>query len=534
VRRDPRPRAPALPAHAVRFADPLRTAARLVWASLPGPEVDDEARALIGTGIGGVVLFSRNVVDPDQLAGLCRDIRAAAPGPIRISIDQEGGHVIRIAEPLTRFPSPMAIGATRDPRIAYRVARASARELARLGIDVILAPVLDLASDMRSAVVGARAYGSDPVLVARLGAAAVRGYLDGGVLPMPKHFPGHGGTPADSHLAVPWVGGTLAELWAADLAPYTASIAAGAPALMTAHVVHGSIDATVPATLSPGALVDLARSALGFDGLLVTDAIVMDAIARHHPVGRAAIDSLLAGADVVMALEAGWRTLDALESAVRNDAIPTARLNDALTRVAAFDAAADAARARIPHRVSVALHGRLARRIARASLTLVRDEGRRLPVSTTARVVLVDVGSARPSPVEDATGESAALHGAITARFPAATTVRVDPRSGSGLAEALAAAAAADVTILATRDAFASPEARLAVAAIGDANVIRVALRSPADLLLEPACGTAVAAYTDTPATADALATALAVGPSAFRGRLPVLLSTVTPEVLAA
>ncbi|HEU4671896.1 MAG TPA: glycoside hydrolase family 3 N-terminal domain-containing protein, partial [Candidatus Limnocylindrales bacterium] len=259
------------------FADPLRIAARLVWASIPGPALDDEARTLIGTGIGGVVLFSKNVLDPAQLARLCGEIRSVAPGPIRISIDQEGGPIIRIAEPLTRFPSPMAIGATRDPRIAYAVARASARELAALGIDVVLAPVLDLASDLRSAVVGARAYGSDPALVARLGAAAVRGYLDGGVLPMPKHFPGHGRTPADSHLAMPWVGGTLADLRARDLAPYRAAIDADAPALMTAHVVHGAIDPGLPATLSRAALVDLARIELGFRGLLVTDALVMDA-----------------------------------------------------------------------------------------------------------------------------------------------------------------------------------------------------------------------------------------------------------------
>ncbi|HEU4674120.1 MAG TPA: glycoside hydrolase family 3 N-terminal domain-containing protein, partial [Candidatus Limnocylindrales bacterium] len=296
--------------------------------------------------------------------------------------------------------------------------------------------------------------------------------------------------------------------------------------LMTAHVVHGAIDPGLPATLSRAALVDLARIELGFRGLLVTDALVMDAIALHRPVGQAAVEAIVAGADVVMALDAGWRTLDALESAVINGTIPSRRLADALARVAAFDAAAAAARARMPRRVSVALHGRLARRIARSSLTLVRDDARRLPVPAGARVALVDLASARPSPVEDDRGESTALRAAVEARFPDAACIRVEPRSGFGLAEALAAAAAADTTILATRDAFASPEARLAVSALGDAGVVRVALRSPADLLLEPACATAVAAYADTPATADAIVAALVEGPAAFRGRLPVRLSS--------
>jgi beta-N-acetylhexosaminidase len=515
--------------------DPLRTAARLVWATLPGPTVDDEARALLATGIGGVVLFSKNIVDPAQLRALCTDIRAAAAGPVRISIDQEGGHIVRIGEPLTRFPSPMAVGATRDPRIAYAVARASARELAALGIDVVLAPVLDLAADHRSAVVGARAYGSDPALVARLGAAAVRGYLDGGVLPMPKHFPGHGRTPADSHLAVPWVGGTLADLHASDLPPYRAAISAGAPALMTAHVVHRSVDPRMPATLSEGSLVGLARRELGFDGLIVTDAIVMDAIARHRPIGRAAVEAILAGADVVMALDAAWRTLDALEGAVLNGEIPPARLRAALARAAAFDAAAEAARARIPRRVSAALHGRLVRRIARASLTLVRDDAHRLPVEPGAHVVLVDVVSGRPSPVEDERGESAALVAALGRRFERLRALHVDPRSAEGLAAAVEASAAADIVVLATRDAFATPEGRLVVAALGDTAAIRVALRSPADLLLEPIPSTAIAAYADTPATADALAAALVEGAAAFRGRLPVpLVSPLTPEVAAA
>ncbi|HEY3524361.1 MAG TPA: glycoside hydrolase family 3 N-terminal domain-containing protein, partial [Candidatus Limnocylindrales bacterium] len=345
---------------------------------------------------------------------------------------------------------------------------------------------------------------------------------------------GHGRTPTDSHLSVPRVGGTLDVLRERDLAPYRAAITAGAPALMTAHVVHGAIDAVLPATLSPGALVDLARDELGFEGILVTDALVMDAIALHRPVGQAAVEAMLAGADVVMALDAGWRTLDALEAAVLNGVIPGPRLFVALARVAAFDAAAETARARIPHRVSVALHGRLARRIARTSLTLVRDDARRLPIAPGSRVALVDIASARPSPVEDSRGESPALRAAVEGSFPGAVCLRVVPRTGEGLPEALAAAAAADVTILATRDAFASPEARLAVAALGDASVVRVALRSPADLLLEPACSTAIAAYTDTPATAEALVAALVEGPAAFRGRLPVPLATPAAEATAA
>lgn len=513
------------------MTDPLTLAARLVWGSVRGPRLTDDDRVLLATGLAGVVLFRRNVRDPGQVAELVAEIRAAAGGPIRIAVDQEGGHVVRLAEPLTPLPSPMAIGATADASLAYRVARASALELAALGIDVVLAPVLDVAADLRSAVVGARAFGDEPSLVARLGAAAIRGYLDGGVLPVPKHFPGHGRTPEDTHYTVPRIDGSASELETVDLPPFRAAVAAGAPALMTSHVVHAAIDGARPVSLSPRATA-LARHDLGFEGLLVTDAIVMDAIAHRRRLDLAPVDAVVAGADVVMAIEATWRCLGGLEAAIRDDRIPRERLAEAVAHADAFDAAADALRFAPPSLAALARHARLAATVAARSLTLVADAGL-LPVTPQDRVLVVDIASAVPSPIEEALPERPLdLGGAVGAVVPDTTVVRIDPRTAAGLDRALEAAASADRIVLGTRDAFAHAGARLVVSALPPERTIHVALRSPADLELGDAA-TRIAAYADIGPTAGAIAAALLAGPGAFPGRLPVTLAAGTAEVAA-
>src|SRR5215212_10370048 len=173
-------------------------AARLIWITAPGTDLDRETRRLLALGAGGLVLFERNIDSPEQVARLCADARAAAAGPLRIAVDQEGGHIVRLVEPLIRQPSLMAIGATQSAEVAYEVALASAEDVAALGINTIFGPVLDVAAEPESTVVGARSFGCDPTLVATLGAAMIAGYHAGGVMAVAKHFPGHGRTPPDS------------------------------------------------------------------------------------------------------------------------------------------------------------------------------------------------------------------------------------------------------------------------------------------------------------------------------------------------
>jgi beta-N-acetylhexosaminidase len=511
--------------------DLRRRVAGLVWGIVSGPTLSADDRAILAEGLGGVVLFAHNVRSPEQLVELTAEIRAAATNPVVISIDQEGGHIVRVGEPLTRLPSPMAIGATGDARLARAVARASAAELAACGIDVALAPVLDVAADRHAAVVGARAYGDDPVLVARLGAAAIRGYLEGGVLPVAKHFPGHGRTAVDSHLALPVLAPDPDALDGVDLVPFRAAVGAGVPALMTAHVVHGELDMVHPASLS-AATSRLARERLGFDGLIVTDAIVMDAVARQLPLEDAAVIALLAGADAVMALDPAHRVIDRLEAEVRDGRIPAGRVDDATRRCVAFAALAATVRsAAAPRAIGALPHRRAAAAVARRSLTLVAGAAR-LPFRTGDRVVVVDVASTRPSPVESAAGSTRTFGEGLADRLGAAH-LAVAPDDPAAAAGAQARARAGDRVVLLTRDAFADPRAARLCQAISGDDVVHVAVRNPVDLELGES-GVLVATYHESPDVAVALADALRAGPAAFPGRLPVTLDLATDQELAS
>lgn len=496
---------------------------------------------MVATGIGGIVLFSRNVASVAQVRSLIAEIRAIAPGPIRIAVDQEGGHIARIGAPLTAFPSPMALGAIGDARLAFEVARASGLELGDLGVDVVLAPVLDVAARLASPVIGARSFGADPALVSRLGAAMIEGYLSGGVLPVAKHFPGHGRTVTDSHLAVPHVSGSFDELVAVDLPPFAAAVRAGVPALMTSHIVYAAFADPRPASLSPVA-TDLARGRLGFDGLLLTDALVMDAVARRRRLDLAAVDAVAAGADAVMAIEATWRCLGGLELAVADGRLAPERVRDAIGRAAAFDAMATSVGRRAGHAwaggpgaidwdIDGANHRALVDRVAGASLTLVTAaRAPVLPIPVDARLVVVDVASSASSPIENPRDQVDALGPTVRRLFPNAVVVPVRGAHGTGWDEADAAVRRADRVIVASRDAFAGAETRHAVATFATPGSIHVALRSPVDLDLGRAA-TRIAAYADTPATADALAAALIAGPNAFAGRLPVELPSAETAV---
>ena len=510
-------------------------AARLTWGTLRDRHADTDERRLLRKGLGGLVLFSRSLGARDEVRALVDEVRRDAGPTLRVAVDQEGGHIVRLRDGFTMFPSAMAIGATRSAGLAFAAARATARELAATGIDVVLAPVLDLAADLGNPTLGARTYAADPRLVSRLGAAAVAGYLAGGVLPVPKHFPGHGRTPLDSHLAQPIVRGGMAQL-RRDLRPFEMAVRAGAPMLMTSHVTYAATDDFVPATLSP-AVARLAREQLGFSGVLVTDAMVMDAITAERAVPDACVAAVAAGSDVVMALEPAAATIDAIAAAIDNETLSMERIESALQRVTALQAegrvAATAEAAMAPN--ELAAHSALATDIARRSLTLAWDDGL-LPLRASTSIVLVDMPSAAASPIEDTFRSAASpLAVALAARLPRLRVVTPDESNDRAVESAVDAASAAELVIIATRDAFASPAQCQLVVRLRHAaqRTMHVALRSPADVALEPRPRAAVAAYCDVPATVDALADALMAGSAAFPGRLPVALERSTSEASA-
>lgn len=276
-----------------------------LMTGFPGTEMTEEFRRAVGEHkIGNVILFRENIRDCDQLRQLCQDIqelvRQETGHSAFIAIDQEGGIVTRLREDGVNVPGAMALGATGDPESAYQAGLLTGRELRSLGVNLNFAPVLDVNSNPANPVIGVRSYGDDPHTVARFAARAVRGLLDGGVLCTAKHFPGHGDTDLDSHLALPCVDKPLEELERVELVPFRAAIEAGVSAVMTAHILFPQLEPEpVPATMSRRIIHGLLRERLGFRGIIVSDGMEMKAISSHYGVAAGTLAAFQAGVDLV-------------------------------------------------------------------------------------------------------------------------------------------------------------------------------------------------------------------------------------------
>ncbi len=285
---------------------------------LPGPRLDSEtAGYLRANGIRAVCLFGKNVESESQLRTLCRELRAVMGEEALIAIDHEGGAIIRPTF-WSAAPSAMGLGHAGDLALTEDVSAALARQLVSVGINWNFAPVLDVNVNPENPVIAERAYSDSPEVVARHGAAALRGLTREGVAGCVKHFPGHGDTRLDSHRALPRVSKPLAELNALELAPFRACLDL-APAVMTAHIIYDALDPEQPATLSRPILSGLLRESWHYEGVIITDSMGMQAIDAHYGRGEAAVMSLNAGADMVMALgrrEAQQATLDAVQAAL--------------------------------------------------------------------------------------------------------------------------------------------------------------------------------------------------------------------------
>jgi beta-N-acetylhexosaminidase len=272
-------------------------ASACVFPGFLGLEPPDWLRRELANGIGGVVLFARNVRDPEQVSALVSSLRAEKPD-LLIAVDEEGGDVTRFESGTgSSFPGNLALGAVDDVELTQRVAAAIGGELAAAGINLDLAPVADVVVDPANPIVGVRSFGSDPELVARHVAAFVTGLQSVGVAACAKHYPGHGETPADSHLELPTAAADRETLLRRALPPFRAAVEAGVRAVMTAHIRFPAL-AEEPATLSPE-LLGLLRSELGFRGLVITDALEMRAISRTSGIAAGGVRALAAGADAL-------------------------------------------------------------------------------------------------------------------------------------------------------------------------------------------------------------------------------------------
>ena len=498
------------------MSDSLHLARGVIITGFDGEALDDRlAHTLGAAGFAGCVLFARNVGSLARVRALTDSLRALYDVPPLLAVDQEGGRVARLRDGIEELPPMMAIGATGDDDLARRAGEQTAFDLRRAGFNVDFAPVLDLAVDPMNTVIGTRAFGSDPVLVTRLGTAFADGLTRGGIVPTFKHFPGHGSTAVDSHLALPTVRLEREVLLGRDLVPFV-TVAPDAPAMMTAHVVAEAYDDGAPATLSRKILTDLLRDRLRFSGVCFTDCMQMDAIAKGVGTVEAVAQAIAAGADCALVShdpELALRAAEHLADQVERGIIPHDRLRTAYDRVMHLRTTSAGP---IPLD-DTAPHPGIGREIGRRAVTLVRGVPR---ADATASIVVS---------FESATTEGAqglhARHASLPSQAPALESVSIPlVPTETDVKQALEAIAASQRrAIVLARRAHIYPAQAAAideiVARAPDALVVSV--REPFDI---PCLGRArhlLATYGDDLPSIAGLADVI-FGSGAAYGELPV------------
>jgi beta-glucosidase-like glycosyl hydrolase/CubicO group peptidase (beta-lactamase class C family) len=345
-----------------------------------------ETTALVEELGAGGMMFGPGT--PMTQVTMANDLQRKADIPLLVSQDTEWGVGMRIDQ-ATTFPPAMALGATRDPSLAYRVGRATAREARALGVHQVYAPVADVNNNPKNPIINIRSFGESPKLVGTMASAFAQGAQDGGTMATVKHFPGHGDTDVDSHMALPVLRFDRARLDTLELVPFREVMDDGIGSVMTGHLALPELesDASVPASLSKTVTTDLLREEMGFDDLVVTDALNMDAVRREFGVGETAVRVLEAGADLILMSTDPWVAHDAVEDAVRSGRIDTASINRSVRRLLnAKEELGLHERRYVPldttrRRVDRRSHKVLAAATARESLTLLNNRENLLPLT---------------------------------------------------------------------------------------------------------------------------------------------------------
>ena len=365
--------------------------------------------------VGGVIM---SVGTPFEVAAKLNDLQAHAGLPLLVAADLETGAGFRMRGAIhmpgtidlggaTNFPSLMAVGATGREELAYEMGRITATEARAVGIHVPFAPVLDVNNNPDNPIINVRSFGEDPEKVAQMGIAFIKGVQENGGIATGKHFPGHGDTEVDSHVALPVIRHDRARMDSVELRPFQEAIDAGMGAIMTAHISVPSLNGGVrePSTLSPFVLTNVLRDEMGFEGIVFTDAMDMSAISRTHRSGEAAARALEAGADVILMPASVQGAVEGIVEAVRSGRISEARLDKSVMRVLETkeDLELDHDRyvpiERIPSTVGVPEHTEVADRIAEHSITLLKNERGLLPLAGTRSARVMSVSYRRTSDV---------------------------------------------------------------------------------------------------------------------------------------
>lgn len=314
-------------------------AAQLLVAGIEGHTAGEDARSAVqDKQVGGVILFGRNVESGAQLAALTNGLKALNGDdiPLLLAVDEEGGRVSRMPPEVSDLPAPLTVGRTGDPALCRAFGELLGAECAAFGLNTDFAPALDIWSNPENTVIGDRAFGSDWETVSTLGSAAWQGLAGQGVLPVVKHFPGHGDTAVDSHVGLPVVEKDLRALEALELLPFRRAVEEGVPAVMVSHILERALDPWHPASLSPRVVRGLLREELGFEGVVFTDDLTMAAVSDTYGMGEAAVLALEAGCDMLLVCHGADNLAAAhagILSAVESGRLPEERLDESVRRV---------------------------------------------------------------------------------------------------------------------------------------------------------------------------------------------------------
>ncbi len=370
----------------------------LLMIGFDGVRINDELRRyILRWKVGGVILFGRNILDSDQVAELCGRLkelrREVADSPLLIAIDQEGGTVARLREGVTAFPGNLALGSAGSSEDAYYQGRITGRELRGHEINMNLAPVLDLYSDLGSKSLGLRALGGDPEKVSEMGLALIKGMQDEGVIATAKHFPGKGSARVDSHEELPVIKESIQELKQRDVIPFQSAIAAGVKAIMTSHAAYPAFEDGVilPGTASRNLMTGLLRDELHFSGILISDDLGMGALRGGYSTEITAINALKAGVDILLLCHdpvAREEVMSALSVGRKKDREIGERIEESMVRLAAVKSWLN--HQKRDRESALNLDGNeLSLRIARKGISVYRTSGGKIPIKPASHIFLI-------------------------------------------------------------------------------------------------------------------------------------------------
>lgn len=314
---------------------------QLVIVGLDGTEMDEQAQKLIETyKVGGFILFKRNIETAEQTVALLNGLKQtnakSNTAPLFLSVDEEGGRVSRMPDQFVKIPTNQTIGKTGDPELARQIGEVIAKEIGALGFNMDFAPVLDIFSNPKNTVIGDRSFGNNPQQVSRFGTKMMQGLSSEQMIPVIKHFPGHGDTLIDSHEGLPIVHKTKDQLKEFELIPFVQAIKQGAEVVMVAHIQLPKLDASHPASLSEPVITGLLREELQFEGLIITDDLTMGAITEHYDTGQAAVQAFLAGSDLLLVChdyDSEFAAIQALKQAAVDGTLSQGRIDESVYRI---------------------------------------------------------------------------------------------------------------------------------------------------------------------------------------------------------